>query len=386
MTNRKECVVMLLAGGEGKRLKSLTKKMAKPAVHFGGKYRIIDFALSNCTNSGMETVGVLTQYEPMVLNSYIGIGSPWDLDRQNGGVSVLPPFSGQKGASWYLGTAHAIFLNFAFIEQYQPDHVLILSGDHIYKMDYSLMLRFHKEQDADVTIAAIEVPWKDASRFGIMETDARQRIVAFREKPAEPVSNLASMGIYIFKWPVLKKYLTEDDRNPDSSHDFGKDVIPRMLQENCRMFAYRFQGYWRDVGTVESLWEANMDLLADNPELNLNDPNWRIYSRNPYQPAHYIAPTATVKSSLINEGCMVYGDVCHSVLFYDVQVGEGSVIRDSVIMPHVRIGRNVKITRAIIGEGAVIEDGVKIGTDDEDGEITLIDEHTIMHPPSALHY
>jgi glucose-1-phosphate adenylyltransferase len=383
--NRKECVVMLLAGGEGRRLKSLTKKMAKPAVHFGGKYRIIDFPLSNCTNSGMETVGVLTQYEPLVLNNYIGSGSPWDLDRQNGGVSVLPPFSEQNGASWYLGTAHAIYMNFAFIEQYQPDHVLILSGDHIYKMDYSLMLQFHKEKDADVTIAAIEVPWKDASRFGIMETDAQHRILAFREKPAEPASNLASMGIYIFKWPMLKKYLTEDDRNPESTHDFGKDIIPLMLRENCRMFAYPFKGYWRDVGTVESLWEANMDLLSDHPELNLNDPSWRIYSRNPYQPAHYISPSAIVKSSIINEGCIVHGDVRRSVLFYDVQVGEGSVIRDSVIMPHVRIGRNVRITKAIIGEGAVIEDDVQIGTG-EDGEITLIDEHTIMHPQSMLHY
>lgn len=372
---RKECVVMLLAGGEGRRLKSLTKKMAKPAVHFGGKYRIIDFPLSNCTNSGLETVGVLTQYEPLVLNNYIGIGSSWDLDRQNGGVSVLPPFAELTGASWYVGTANAIYLNFAFIEQHQPDHVLILSGDHIYKMDYTPMIEFHKEKDADITIAAIEVPWKEASRFGIIGTDPDCRIRMFFEKPANPPANLASMGIYVFKWPVLKQYLTRDHQNPDSSHDFGKDVLPLMLRENCRMFAYPFKGYWRDVGTVESLWEANMDLLEDEPELNLNDSSWRIYSRNPYQPAHYIAPGAVVRKSLINEGCLIYGEVHHSVVFYGVQVGEGSVIRDSVIMPHVRIGRNVKISRAIIGEGAVIEDGAQIGSAEDHGEIALIEDH-----------
>jgi len=372
---RKECVVMLLAGGEGRRLKSLTKKMAKPAVYFGGKYRIIDFPLSNCTNSGMETVGVLTQYEPLVLNNYIGIGSPWDLDRQNGGVSVLPPFAELSGASWYVGTANAVYLNFAFIEQHQPEHVLILSGDHIYKMDYSLMLKFHKERNADITIAAIEVPWKEASRFGILATDSELRIRSFVEKPADPPSNLASMGIYIFKWPVLKEYLTRDHQNPESGHDFGKDVIPLMLRENCRMFAYPFKGYWRDVGTVESLWEANMDLLEDEPEFDLNDPSWRFYSRNPYQPAHYIAPGAVIRKSLINEGCLIYGDVIHSVVFYGVQIGEGSVVKDSVIMPYVKIGRNVKISRAIIGEGAVIEDDAIIGSEEENGEITLIEDH-----------
>jgi len=375
MMARQECVVMLLAGGEGRRLKSLTKKMAKPAVYFGGKYRIIDFPLSNCTNSGLETVGVLTQYEPLVLNHYIGIGSPWDLDRQNGGVSVLPPFAELSGASWYVGTANAVYLNFAFIERHQPDHVLILSGDHIYKMDYSRMLDFHKKTDADATIAAIEVPGKEASRFGILATDPDYRIRSFVEKPADPPGNLASMGVYIFKWPVLKTYLTRDHQNPDSSHDFGKNVIPLMLGEQCRMYAYPFKGYWRDVGTVESLWEANMDLLEDEPELDLNDPNWRIYSRNPYQPAHYIAPGAVVRKSLINEGCLISGEVHHSVVFYGAQVGEGSVVRDSVIMPCAKIGRNARVSRAIVGEGAVIEDGAVIGSGDETGEIALIEDH-----------
>ncbi|MDF2961855.1 MAG: glucose-phosphate adenylyltransferase [Paenibacillus sp.] len=368
---KKECVAMLLAGGEGRRLGVLTNKLAKPAVHFGGKYRIIDFTLSNCTNSGIDTVGVLTQYQPLVLNTYIGIGAPWDLDRKNGGVTVLPPFMEQKGGDWYSGTANAIFRNISFIEQYDPEYVLVISGDHIYKMDYDLMLDFHKSRGADATIAVIGVKWEEASRFGIMSTDDDDRIIEFAEKPKEPKSNLASMGIYIFNWKVLKEYLTKDEGNPNSSKDFGKDIIPLMLRENKKMMAYPFQGYWKDVGTIESLWEANMDLLENEPDFNLNDREWRIYSVNPCQPGQYIAPTAQIRRSLVNEGCAVFGEVEHSVLFYGVQVGEGSYIKDSVIMPNVRIGNNVKIYKSIIGEGSVIEDGCVIGEPEQQNIILI---------------
>jgi glucose-1-phosphate adenylyltransferase len=367
---KKETVAMLLAGGEGKRLGVLTSKLAKPAVHFGGKYRIIDFTLSNCTNSGIDTVGVLTQYQPLVLNSYIGIGTPWDLDRKHGGVSVLPPYMEQKGGDWYKGTADAIFRNVSFIEQYDPEYVLVISGDHIYKMDYDLMLDFHKSTEADVSIAVIEVKWEEASRFGIMNTDSEARITEFSEKPKEPKSNLASMGIYIFSWKVLREYLFMDEANPESSKDFGKDIIPLMLGENKKLMAYPFQGYWKDVGTIESLWEANMDLLENEPEFNLNDREWRIYSVNPCQPGQYISPTAQIRRSLVNEGCSVFGEIDHSVLFYGVHIGEGSLIKDSVIMPNVRIGNNVKIYKSIIGEGTVVEDGSVIG--DPEGEQNII--------------
>lgn len=371
---KKECVAMLLAGGEGRRLGVLTSKLAKPAVHFGGKYRIIDFTLSNCTNSGIDTVGVLTQYQPLVLNTYIGIGSPWDLDRKSGGVTVLPPYMEQSGGDWYKGTANAIYRNISFIEQYDPEYVLVISGDHIYKMDYDRMLDFHKSKAADCTIAVIEVKWEEASRFGLMSTDDEDRITEFAEKPKEPKSNLASMGIYIFNWQALKEYLIKDEANPESSKDFGKDVIPLMLSDGRPLFAYPFEGYWKDVGTIQSLWEANMDLLEDEPEFNLNDREWRIYSVNPCQPGQYVAPTAQVRRSLINEGCCVFGEVDHSVLFYGVEVGEGSVIRDSVIMPNVTIGSNVSIHKAIIGEGTVVEDGCVIGQPDGDGggDIVLI--------------
>ncbi|MFB6363402.1 glucose-1-phosphate adenylyltransferase [Paenibacillus elgii] len=371
---KKECVAMLLAGGEGRRLGVLTSKLAKPAVHFGGKYRIIDFTLSNCTNSGIDTVGVLTQYQPLVLNTYIGIGSPWDLDRKSGGVTVLPPYMEQSGGDWYKGTANAIYRNISFIEQYDPEYVLVISGDHIYKMDYDRMLDFHKSKAADCTIAVIEVKWEEASRFGLMSTDDEDRITEFAEKPKEPKSNLASMGIYIFNWQALKEYLIKDEANPESSKDFGKDVIPLMLSDDRPLFAYPFEGYWKDVGTIQSLWEANMDLLEDEPEFNLNDREWRIYSVNPCQPGQYVAPTAQVRRSLINEGCCVFGEVDHSVLFYGVEVGEGSVIRDSVIMPNVTIGSNVSIHKAIIGEGTVVEDGCVIGQPDGDGggDIVLI--------------
>lgn len=373
---RKECVAMLLAGGEGRRLGALTNNLAKPAVHFGGKYRIIDFTLSNCTNSGIDTVGVLTQYQPLVLNAYLGIGTPWDLDRKEGGVSILPPHVKKKGGSWYKGTANAIYQNIGFIEQYDPEYVLVISGDHIYKMNYDLMLTYHKEKQADATIAVIEVKWEEASRFGIMSTDERMRIAKFAEKPKHPDSNLASMGVYIFTWKALKHYLLADEDNADSSNDFGKDVIPAMLKDEARMYAYPFDGYWKDVGTIESLWEASMDLLEQEPKLNLNDRSWRIYSLNPNQPAQYIAAGATVTNSLVNEGCMVFGTVDHSVLFYGVQVGEGSIVKDSVIMPGVRIGKNAVIRKAIIGEGTVIGEGCRVGAGADDAEdITLIGSH-----------
>ncbi|KGX86105.1 glucose-1-phosphate adenylyltransferase [Pontibacillus litoralis] len=371
---RKECVAMLLAGGQGTRLKSLTKKIAKPAVFFGGKYRIIDFPLSNCTNSGINTVGVLTQYEPLILHDYIGIGSSWDLDRKYGGVSVLPPFMQSDGGDWYNGTADAIYRNIQFLDQYNPEHVLILSGDHIYKMDYDAMLQYHKSEEADVTISVIEVPWNEASRFGIMNTNEEGRITEFEEKPPYPSSNLASMGVYIFKWDYLKQYLIADAADEQSCHDFGKDVIPKFLADGNKMMAYTFQGYWKDVGTIESLWEANMDLLEDQPELNLNDYSWQIYSKNPNQPAQYIAPHANVHNALINEGCRVYGSVDTSVVFYGVHMDEGSSMKDSVIMPNVRIGKNVKIYRSIIAEGSVIEDNAVIGDPSPNSQITLIAE------------
>ncbi|KAI7264415.1 hypothetical protein KC345_g8801 [Hortaea werneckii] len=366
---------MLLAGGQGKRLKGLTKSLAKPAVYFGGTYRIIDFPLSNCSNSGIDTVGVLTQYEPLVLHSYIGVGSDWDLNRKDGGVFVLPPHERENGSSWYRGTADAIYRNLKFVDQFDPEHVLILSGDHIYKMDYNAMLQYHKAKNADCTISVIDVPLEEASRFGILNTEEDLKIYEFDEKPAKPKSTLASMGVYIFKWDVLRKHLLEDGENAGSSHDFGKDIIPLMLNDGQSLYAYPFEGYWRDVGTVASLWEANMDLLSDAPPLNLNDTSWRIFTRNPNQPAQYVAPGAKVSSCIINEGCIVYGEVKHSVLFYGVEVGEGSVITDSVIMPKVKIGKNVRIHKAIISENTVIEDYMEIGVDREnEDEILLIDK------------
>lgn len=374
---KKEMVAMLLAGGQGKRLKGLTKSLAKPAVYFGGTYRIIDFPLSNCSNSGIDTVGVLTQYEPLVLHSYIGVGSDWDLNRKDGGVFVLPPHERENGSSWYRGTADAIYRNLKFVDQFDPEHVLILSGDHIYKMDYNAMLQYHKARNADCTISVIDVPLEEASRFGILNTEEDLKIYEFEEKPAKPKSTLASMGVYIFKWEVLRKHLLEDGENAGSSHDFGKDIIPLMLEDGQSLYAYPFEGYWRDVGTVTSLWEANMDLLCDTPPLNLNDPGWRIFTRNPNQPAQYVAPGAKVSGCIINEGCIVRGEVKHSVLFYGVEVGEGSVITDSVIMPKVKIGKNVRIHKAIISENTEIEDYMEIGTQREnEDEILLIDNRS----------
>ncbi|WML59363.1 glucose-1-phosphate adenylyltransferase [Neobacillus sp. PS2-9] len=372
---KKKCVAMLLAGGKGSRLNSLTKDLAKPAVPFGGKYRIIDFTLSNCANSGIDTVGVLTQYQPLLLNSYIGIGSAWDLDRKDGGVTVLPPYSESSEVKWYTGTASAIYQNLNYLKQYQPEYVLILSGDHIYKMNYESMLDYHIQKRADVTISLIEVPWVEASRFGIMNTTEDMRIVEFEEKPANPKNNLASMGVYIFSWNVLKEFLEMDERNPDSSHDFGKDVIPMLLEENKKLFAYPFKGYWKDVGTVQSLWEANMDLLGEDCDLDLFDHDWRIYSVNPNQPPQYISPNAVVKESLINEGCTIEGEIEQSVLFQGVTVGSGSIIKESVIMPDATIGNNCLIEKAIVPCDVHVPDGTVIRS--FDGEIVLVTNEMI---------
>jgi glucose-1-phosphate adenylyltransferase len=372
---KKKCVAMLLAGGKGSRLNSLTKDIAKPAVPFGGKYRIIDFTLSNCTNSGIDTVGVLTQYQPLLLNSYIGIGSAWDLDRKDGGVTVLPPYSESSEVKWYTGTASAIFQNLNYLKQYQPEYVLILSGDHIYKMNYESMLEYHIEKRADVTISVIEVPWHEASRFGIMNTEEDMRIREFEEKPNTPKNNLASMGIYIFNWSILKEFLEMDDRNQRSTHDFGKDVIPLLLDEQKKLYAYPFKGYWKDVGTVKSLWEANMDLLDDESTLNLFDNDWKIYTVNPNQPPQYISPEAIVKESLINEGCTIEGFVEKSVLFHGVSVGKGSVIKESVIMSDAKIGKNVRIEKAIVPSDLTIPDGTVICSLDD--EIILVTDEMI---------
>ncbi|SMP68248.1 glucose-1-phosphate adenylyltransferase [Anoxynatronum buryatiense] len=375
---KQECIAMLLAGGQGTRLGILTRKLAKPAVPFGGKYRIIDFTLSNCSNSGIYTVGVLTQYQPLILNSYIGIGSHWDLDKKRGGVTVLPPYVRHDGGHWYLGTANAVYQNIEFVDQYDPEYVLILSGDHIYKMDYSLMLDYHKEKAADATIAVIEVPWEETHRFGIMNTNLDNAIVEFQEKPREAKNNLASMGVYVFNWQLLRKILIEDEMDKSSDHDFGKNLIPRLLEEGKRIYAYPFRHYWKDVGTIESLWQANMDLLHDQPELDLYEKDWKIYSVNPNQPVQFIAPNAQVKKSLVNEGCQIYGSVENSVLFPGVVVGEGSVIKDSVIMSDTVIGKNVTIERAIIGEECTVEDDCIIGQPGEgQEEITVLGENVV---------
>jgi len=363
---KKEVIAMLLAGGQGSRLGILTQRLAKPAVPFGGKYRIIDFTLSNCTNSGIDTVGVLTQYQPLTLNHYIGQGSAWDLDRKGGGVSVLPPFVKAQGGQWYKGTANAVYQNIEFIESYEPDYVMVLSGDHIYKMDYSKMLEFHKQKNAAATIAVFEVPWEETFRFGIMNTNAEQRVVEFQEKPKEAKNNLASMGVYVFNWEVLKRALLEDEADPESSNDFGKNIIPKLLEEEYPLYAYAFEGYWKDVGTIYSLWEANMDLLQAVPDLNLYDSEWRIFTPNPSQPAQCIAPGASVRQSLVNEGCLVRGAVDHSVLFPGVHVGEGAVVRNSVIMHNVVIEAGAVVDKAIVGEDTIIERGAYVGA--EDGE------------------
>ncbi|WP_174733535.1 glucose-1-phosphate adenylyltransferase [Mesobacillus harenae] len=371
---QKKVVAMLLAGGQGSRLNSLTHNIAKPAVPFGGKYRIIDFPLSNCTNSGIYTVGVLTQYQPLILNTYIGIGSAWDLDRKDGGVTVLPPYTASSEVKWYTGTASAIFQNLNYLHQYDPEYVLILSGDHIYKMNYEWMLNYHAEKGADVSISVIEVPWEEASRFGIMNTDADMNVVEFDEKPENPKSNLASMGIYIFKWKVLEEYLLKDEANPTSSHDFGKDIIPRMLEEGKKLVAYPYKGYWKDVGTVHSLWEANMDLLDEQCELNLFDQSWRIYSVNPNQPPQYISPEAQLSESLINEGCTIEGDVNRTVVFQGATISKGAVVSESVIMPDAIIGKDCLIDKVIVAPGTIVPDGSVLKSS---GDILLVSDDTL---------
>ena len=362
---KNEMVAMILAGGQGSRLGVLTKKLAKPAVPFGGKYRIIDFPLSNCSNSGIYTVGVLTQYKPLELNAHIGIGEAWDLDRTHGGVSILPPYQEEKGGEWYKGTANAIYQNIEFVDRYDPEYILILSGDHIYKMDYTKMLDFHKERQAEATIAVIEVPMDEASRFGIMNTREDLSVYEFEEKPKNPKNNLASMGIYIFNWKTLKKYLREDELDKTSKNDFGMNIIPSMLGDGNKMVAYPFKGYWKDVGTIDSLWEANMDLIKDDNELDLHEEEWKIYSVNPVRPAQYIGENAKVSNSLIVEGCVVNGQVENSILFQGVQIGKNSVIRDSIIMTDAKIGDNVVIEKAIVGSGAIVRKDCKISLGDE---------------------
>ncbi|MBO5939462.1 MAG: glucose-1-phosphate adenylyltransferase [Clostridia bacterium] len=373
MFRKKECVAMLLAGGQGSRLYALTEKNAKPAVPFGGKYRIIDFTLSNCINSGFDTVGVLTQYQPLVLNDYIGNGLPWDLDRSYGGVKILPPYQGKKGADWYRGTANAIYQNMQFIDRYDSEYVLILSGDHIYKMDYAKMLDYHKRVNADCTIAVIDVPLKEASRFGIMSTEEDGKIYKFSEKPKNPDSTKASMGIYIFSKEVLFEFLTADAADPESSNDFGKNVIPAMLAAKKRMYAYPFSGYWKDVGTISSLWEANMDLLGETPKLDLRDEEWRIYSRHETHAPQFVGESAVVDNSSITEGCEIYGTVRNSVLGAGVCVQKGAVVSNSVIMDNVMIEKDAKINYAIIDEETTIGAGASIGSEQKKAKgITVI--------------
>lgn len=368
MYPKQEVVAMLLAGGQGSRLGVLTQKIAKPAVPYGGKYRIIDFPLSNCVNSGIEAVGVLTQYQPLVLNEYIGNGQPWDLDGMNVGVQILSPYEKKGGADWYSGTANAIYQNINYIDRYNPEYVVILSGDHIYKMDYSKMVAYHKEHDADCTIAVIDVPLAEASRFGILNTNPDGSIYEFDEKPAHPKSTNASMGIYVFSWDKLRKYLIEDEANPDSSNDFGKDILPKMLADGQRMFAYAFSGYWKDVGTIESLWESNMDLLDPNVTLDLADENWKIYSRNPVVAPHYVSPTGVVQNSLISDGCIIEGNVDFSVLFSNVTIAPGAVVNDSILMPGVVVEEGAVIQYAIVSENAVIKKNAIVGARPEDIE------------------
>ncbi len=373
---KKKCIAMLLAGGQGSRLGLLTKVMAKPAVPFGGKYRIIDFPLSNCTNSNIDTVGVLTQYRPLELNSYIGSGQTWDLDLSYGGVYVLPPYATADSSEWYKGTANAIFQNFGFIEQFDPEYVLVLSGDHIYKMDYNRMLQAHIDKGADVTIAVRPVPWEVASSFGLMVVDENDAITEFVEKPPVPTSNLASMGVYIFTWSVMKKYLTEDNADPNSKNDFGKNIIPNLLRDKKALYAYAFTDYWKDVGTIASLWEANMDLLKNPPEFDLTDSRWKIYSRTPVMPPHFIESGATVVNSMVTEGCEIYGTVRDSVLFAGVHVAKDAVVEDSVIMPGTRIEAGAVVRRCIISEDCVISKDARVG--EAEGDIALIGQDTTL--------
>lgn len=372
MVKKTECLAMLLAGGQGSRLGILTKNIAKPAVPYGGKYRIIDFPLSNCINSGIETVGVLTQYQPLELNDYIGNGGPWDLDRSYGGVHILSPYQQIKGTEWYKGTANAIYQNINFIDRYNPEYVAVLSGDHIYKMDYNKMLEYHKSKDAACTIAMLEVPWEEASRFGLMFVNDDGSISEFEEKPKNPKSNKASMGVYIFTWSKLRQYLIDDENNPNSGNDFGHDVIPAMHENGERMFAFKFDGYWKDVGTIDSLWEANLDLLNPKVDLDLSDNSWRIYSRNPIAPPHFISAAAKVENSMIGEGCFIEGEVDYSILFSNVNIEEGAVVRYSIIMPGTTIKAGAVVEYSIVAENTVIDEKAHVGESPE--EIASLDD------------
>lgn len=372
MLAKKQCVAMLLAGGQGSRLYALTNRIAKPAVSFGGKYRIIDFPLSNCVNSGIDTVGVLTQYQPLVLNDYIGNGQPWDLDRNFGGVHILSPYQAKKGADWYKGTANAIYQNLFFIKQYNPEYVLILSGDHIYKMDYSLMLDAHIKNEAACTIAAIKVPIKEASRFGILNVKEDGEIYEFEEKPKVPKSDLASMGIYIFTAKKLYEYLEKDELDPNSKNDFGGNVLPNMLNCGEKMMSYEFDGYWKDVGTISSLFEANMDLLGDKPAFELDDKNWIIRSRNPIAPPHYIGKKGVVSNSLISSGCEIEGTVLNSVLSHNVEVEEGAIVKNSIIFRDVKIKKGAVIENSILDENVIVNENAKIGKENSDSKIAVL--------------
>lgn len=375
---KKKVVAMLLAGGQGSRLKTLTKDVAKPAVPYGGKYRIIDFPLSNATNSGISDIGVLTQYKPALLNSHIGIGSAWDFDRNIGGLRILQPFTSEDGGRWYTGTANAIYENIDYLEEIDAEYVLILSADHIYKMNYNDLLDAHREKGADVTIGVIEVPWEEAPRFGIVNVDEGMKIVEFEEKPEHPKNNMASMGIYMFDWKKLKRYLIEDAENKDSNHDFGQDILPKMLEDGNKMYAWNYKGYWKDVGTVRSFWESNMDLLNENNTLNLYDKNWRIYTRSRNLPAQYIGDTAIIKNSLVNEGCSVKGEIYNSIIFSEVRIEEGAVINNSVIMSKCFIKKGAKLNNCVVHEGMTIEEDVTIGEVNDGEKIYLVSNEGIL--------
>ena len=372
---RKNMVAMILAGGQGSRLGLMTKKMAKPAVSFGGKYRIIDFALSNCSNSGIDTVGILTQYRPQELNAHIGIGTPWDLDRVHGGVALLPPYMSEAGGDWYKGTANAVYQNLNFLDHYNPSYVLMLSGDHIYKMDYRKMLEAHIKAQADATIAVIDVPLEEASRFGIMNTDETGKIVEFEEKPKQPKSTLASMGIYIFTYEKLRQYLIEDAQDPNSSYDFGKNIIPAMLGNGENLIAYRFEGYWKDVGTVQSFWEANMDMLHVDNEINLFQSNWKMYTQTASRPSQYIGKNAVIKDSMISEGCVILGEVNHSIIFPGVTVAENARVVDSIVFPNCVIQENVIVNKSILLNHVCVKPNNVIGNGED---VVVIEDHKVL--------
>ena len=379
----KECIAMLLAGGQGSRLKVLTEETAKPAVPFGGKYRIIDFPLSNCVNTGIDTVVIMTKYQPLELNDYIGTGSPWGLDRNFGGVHILPPYAKSKKSEWYKGTANAIYQNINFVDRYDPEYVLVLSGDHIYKMDYEKMLRFHKEKGAECTIAVLDVPIEEASRFGIMNTNADDSIYEFEEKPKQPKSTKASMGVYLFNWKILKEYLIADEKDHDSSNDFGKNVIPALLGDGRKLFAYQFDGYWKDVGTLQSLWEANMDLLDPNVPIELKDKNYKIYARNYAEPPTLISKTAQISNSFVAEGCSIKGSVKNSVISTGCKIAEDAIVINSVIMPDVEIKSGAVVKYAIIGQESVVGMNAKVGEIPEDAssvkkDICVIGKNTVI--------